>query len=286
MLNCLMKLNGIGMSKDFYWASKGGSENIMATIGLHERLAIVTGASRRKGIGAAVCRALATNGADIFFTHWGAFDRTLPWGADENGPANLQSELQELGVRCESLEIDLSKIDAPKRILDEVEVRLGSPSILVNNAAYSTRDGYEVLDTATLDAHYAVNMRGTFLLTVEFARRLSGQSGGRIINLTSGQSVAPMPGELAYAATKGAIEAFTISLSAELASYGITVNAVDPGATDSGWMTEEIRQELLPRFPMGRIGQPEDAARLIAFLSSDEAAWITGQVIHSRGGFR
>ena len=258
----------------------------MATDGLHQRIAIVTGASRSKGIGAAVCRALAANGADIFFTHWRSFDITLPEGVDEDGPARLQNEIQELGVRCESLEIDLSKIDAPKRILDETERKLGLPSILVNNAAYSTRDGFEVLDAATLDTHYAVNMRGTFLLTVEFARHLSGKSGGRIINLTSGQSLTPMPGELAYVATKGAIEAFTVSLSAELASFGITVNAVDPGATDSGWMTEDIKQELLPRFPMGRIGQPEDAARLIAFLASDEAAWITGQVIHSRGGFQ
>ncbi len=258
----------------------------MATNGLHRRLAIVTGASGGMGIGAAVCRALAADSVDIFFTHWRSFDRILPQGADEDGPARLQNELQELGVRCESLEVDLSKIDAPKRILDEVELRLGSPSILVNNAAYSARDGFEVLDAAILDAHYAVNMRGTFLLTVEFARRLSGKSAGRIINLTSGQSVAPMPGELAYVATKGAIEAFTISLSAELASHGITVNAVDPGATDSGWMSEAIRQELLPRFPMGRIGQPEDAARLIVFLASDEAVWITGQVIHSSGGFQ
>jgi 3-oxoacyl-[acyl-carrier protein] reductase len=257
----------------------------MAT-SLRERIAIVTGASRRRGIGAAVCRALAADGAVIFFTYWRSFDSMLPQGVDEDGPAGLQNELQELGVRCESLEIDLSRVDAPKHILDEVELQLGSPSILINNAAYSTRDGFEVLDAATLDAHYAVNMRGTFLLTVEFARRILGKFGGRIINLTSGQSVAPMPGELAYAATKGAIEAFTISLSAELASHRITVNAVDPGATDSGWMTEEIRQELLPRFPMGRIGQPEDAAHLIAFLASDEAAWITGQVIHSRGGFQ
>ena len=258
----------------------------MATIGLHGRIAIVTGASRRIGIGATICHALAANGADIFFTHWSAFDRTMPWGADEDDPARLQSELQGMGVRCESLEIDLSKLDAPKRILDEVEMRLGPSSILVNNAAYSTRDGYKTLDAATLDAHYAVNMRGTFLLTVEFARRFSGKSGGRIINLTSGQSLVPMPGELAYVATKGAIEAFTISLSAELASSGITVIAVDPGPTDTGWMTEDLRQELLPRFPQGRIGLPEDAARLIAFLASDEAAWITGQVIHSRGGFQ
>ena len=253
---------------------------------LRQRIAIVTGASREKSIGAAVCRALAANGVDIFFTHWRSFDSTLPEGIDEDGPARLQNELKEQGVRCESLEIDLSKIDAPKLIMDEAERNLGSPSILVNNAAYSMRGSFEVLDAATLDAHYAVNMRGTFLLTVEFARRLSGKSGGRIINLTSGQSVTPMPGELAYVATKGAIEAFTVSLSAELASFGITVNAIDPGATDSGWMTEAIRQELLPRFPMGRIGQSEDAARLIAFLASDEAAWITGQILHSRGGFQ
>jgi 3-oxoacyl-[acyl-carrier protein] reductase len=129
-------------------------------------------------------------------------------------------------------------------------------------------------------------MRGAFLLTVKFARRFSEKSGGRILNLTSGQSLMPMPGELAYAATKGAIEAFTVSLSAELAPRGITVNAVDPGATDTGWMTEQVKQELLPRFPQGRIGQPEDAARLVAFLASDEAAWITGQVLHSRGGFQ
>lgn len=258
----------------------------MITSGLHKRIAIVTGASREKGIGAAVCRTLAAHGADIFFTHWRAFDSLLPQGVDEDGPARLQHELQELGVRCENLGIDLSTIDVSKQIMDEAEMKLGLPSILVNNAAYSTRDGFEVLDAATLDAHYAVNMRGAFLLTVEFARRLSGKSGGRIINLTSGQSVTPMPGELAYVATKGAIEAFTVSLSAELAPFGITVNAVDPGATDSGWMTDVIRQELLPRFPMGRIGQPEDAARLIAFLASDEAAWITGQVIHSRGGFQ
>ena len=264
----------------------GDSEKHMTTIGLQGRIAIVTGASRGIGIGAAICRALAADGADIFFTHWRSFDRILPQGADENGPARLQSELQGMGVRCESLEIDLSKVDAPKRILDEAELRLGMPSILVNNAAYSTRDGYEALDAETLDAHYAVNMRGAFLLTAEFARRFSSKSGGRIINLTSGQSLGPMPGELAYVATKGAVEAFTISLSAELASHGITVNAVDPGVTDTGWMTAELKQELLARFPQSRIGLPEDAARLIAFLASDEAAWITGQVIHSRGGFQ
>lgn len=95
-----------------------------------------------------------------------------------------------------------------------------------------------------------------------------------------------MPGELAYATTKGAIDALTITLSAELAPLGITVNAVNPGPTNTGWMTEEIRSELQPRFPFGRIGEPQDVARTVKFLVSEEAAWVTGQIIHSEGGFR
>jgi len=130
------------------------------------------------------------------------------------------------------------------------------------------------------------------MLSVLFARMLEeeqaakpDQAGGRIISLTSGQGKVPMPGNLAYAATKGAISTFTECLAAEIAQHGITVNAIDPGPTDSGWMTEEIKQALLPGFPMGRIGLPDDAARLAAFLASEDARWITGQIIHSRGGF-
>ncbi len=253
---------------------------------LHGRVAVVTGASRRQGIGAAICRALAANGADIFFTHWRPFDGTMPCGIDADGPVALERELQAMGIRCASLEVDLSSTEAPIRVLDEAENRLGTPSILINNAAYSARDDYTTLTAASLDAHYAVNVRGTLLLSVEFARRFSGSSGGRIINLTSGQSLGPMPGELAYVATKGAIDAFTISLAAEVAGRGITVNAVDPGPTDSGWMSEQTRQYLLEHAPMKRLGQPEDAARLIAFLASDAAQWITGQIIHSNGGLR
>ncbi|HEX2182098.1 MAG TPA: SDR family oxidoreductase [Rubrobacteraceae bacterium] len=253
--------------------------------GLRGKVALVTGASRRRGIGTAICRALAAEGADVFFTYWVPFDRTQPVGGEPGFPAELEEELRGRGVRAESMEIDLSLPDSPEKLLDEVAESLGEPSILVNNAAYSTRDGFERLDAATLDAHYAVNVRATALLSVGFARRYGGGLGGRIVNLTSGQSLGPMIGEIAYAATKGAIEALTVTLAAEVGHRGITVNAVNPGPTDTGWMTEELERELAPKFALGRLGEPEDAARLVAFLASEEAAWITGQVIHSEGGF-
>jgi 3-oxoacyl-[acyl-carrier protein] reductase len=252
---------------------------------LEGQIAIVTGASRRGGIGTAICRALARDGADILFTHWKSYDQTMEWGAEDDWPEALTKELRNSGVRVAHLEVNLANPDAPLHILDEVNLKLGSPTILVNNATHSTADGFRNLTADILDAHYAVNVRGTCMLCVEFARQCGAPQGGRIINMISGQDKGPMPGELAYVATKGAISAFTVSLAAELAPSKITVNAVDPGPTDSGWMSGELKKFLLPKFPLGRIGQPEDAARLIAFLASDDAQWITGQIIHSDGGF-
>jgi 3-oxoacyl-[acyl-carrier protein] reductase len=250
------------------------------------RIAIVTGASRRKGIGSAICQALARAGVDIFFTYWTAYDRLMEWGEDPNWPEELTEMLQNEGIRAASMEIDLGDTSSPARIMDEVISVLGTPSILINNAAYSTQDGYQNLNAKTLDAHYVVNVRGTCLLCVEFARRFTLSTGGRIINMISGQDKGPMPGELAYVATKGAISAFTVTLAAELAPLQITVNAVDPGPTNSGWMDEGVQQLLLTKFPMKRIGEAKDVARLIKFLATDEGEWITGQIIHSDGGFR
>jgi 3-oxoacyl-[acyl-carrier protein] reductase len=248
------------------------------------KVAVVTGAGRRGGIGAAICRALAVDGADILFTTWQPADRAI--GLDDpDGPAALLSELRGLGGRAEELAVDLSRPEAPEAVLAAARERLGPPAILVNNAAWSTRDGYERLDAATLDAHYAVNLRAAALLAVGFARGSEGGGGGRIVNLTSGQDRGPMPGELAYAATKGAIVAFTRTLAVEVGPKGITVNAVNPGPTDTGWMDDGLKRELLPRFPLGRLGRPEDAARLIAWLAGPDAGWVTGQLISSEGGF-
>lgn len=254
---------------------------------LINKIAIVTGASRAKGIGTEICRELAREGADIFFTHWSKYDRLMDYCNEDDFKCSkhLMEEIRSLGVRCESMELDLSQPDAPRKLLDEVQNKLGSPSILVNNATHSVDVDFRSIDADMLDAHYNVNIRGTCLLTVEFARLIEGKHGGRIINMVSGQDKSPEPGNLAYVATKGAVSTFTKSVAIELAPLKITVNAVDPGPTNTGWMSSELKEELLPKFPMGRLGEPRDAAKLVIFLASEESEWITGQIIHSDGGF-
>ena len=177
-------------------------------------------------------------------------------------------------------------IGSPAALLDAATERLGAlPSVLVNNAAHSVNGGYAEMDAAALDAHYEVNVRAPALLSCELARRHARGEPGRIVCMTSGQSLGPMLGELPYATTKAALEMFALQLAPEVMPLGLTVNVVNPGVTDTGWVTEEIRAKLLPRMPAGRIGQSEDAARLIAWLCCEDARWVTGQVIGSEGGF-
>ena len=162
---------------------------------------------------------------------------------------------------------------------------MGNPLVLVNNATYSTETTINNITANELDKHYQVNLKATTLLTIEFIKRFRFTENGRIINLTSGQSLGPMPDEIAYTITKGAIETLTYTLSQEIASKGITINSVNPGPNDTGWMTEELKKDMLVRFPMNRIGEPKYTAKLIGFLASEDAEWITGQIIHSEGGF-
>ena len=251
---------------------------------LHGKTALITGVGRLAGIGAAIAHELAAGGASVYLTYHHAYDEEMPWIANADEPDLLLQALHADGVQAAGADMDLSQPATPAVLFDAAEAALGPIDILVNNATYSMRDGIDALDAATLDRHYAVNVRGMMLLCAEFVRRFSRKEGGRIINLTSGQGLGPMPGELAYVATKGAVDAFTLSLSAEVAGRGITVNAIDPGIADTGWIDDELRAQLLREAPTGRIGTPTDAARLVAFLASEDAAWITGQVIRSRGG--
>ncbi|TAH07296.1 MAG: SDR family oxidoreductase [Runella slithyformis] len=252
---------------------------------MNNKIAIVTGVSRLKGIGFAICTELAKRNFDIFFTYWTHYDNQMPWKVGLDEPAQIQNEIIKLGVKCEKLELNLALINSVELLFNEVQNKLGQGSVLVNNATYSTQTDIDNFLVTELDKHYEINLRATTLLTIEFIKRFNLQQGGRIINLTSGQSLGEMSNEIAYAVTKGAIETLTKTISQRIATKGITINAVNPGPTDTGWMDENLTTLILEKSPMGRIGTPKDASRLIAFLASDEAEWITGQIIHSEGGF-
>lgn len=256
------------------------------------RVAIVTGVSRRVGIGLAVARRLAALGAGLFVTSWAAHDREQPWGADPGGMAAVLAELGSghasgpAAGRVEHLEADFLDPEAPDRVMAAAVEAFGHVDILVCNHARSSLGGLGQLTAAELDATFAVNTRAVLLLVQAFAARHDGRPGGRVVLFTSGQHLGPMPGELAYAASKGALVEVTASLADTLADRGITVNTINPGPTDTGYLDQATRERVATMFPAGRWGAPGDAARLVAWLCTDDAAWVTGQVVNSEGGFR
>jgi 3-oxoacyl-[acyl-carrier protein] reductase len=248
------------------------------------RVALVTGVSRRIGIGYAIARRLLSFGADVFVQSWQAFDAEQPWGADADGIDALLHELRAIGGRVEHKSADFMDPEAPEQVVQAAVDAFGHVDILVANHAYSTIGALEDLTAEHIDTHLTVNVRGTLLLVKHFAAQHDGRQGGRVIMMTSGQHLGPMSTELAYIASKGALHQLTQSLSHHLVRRGVTVNTINPGATDTGWATEDFYEAVREVSPQGRWGQPEDAARLIAWLCTDDAAWITGQVINSTGG--
>jgi 3-oxoacyl-[acyl-carrier protein] reductase len=253
---------------------------------LGDKAVLITGVSRRTGIGAALARAFAVQGCRLILTGYLRADQeSYPESTFGGEPELLVRELSPLCDVIHYLDLDLAQVDAAETILETAADLLGSLTILINNAAHSVREGWEQLTMASLDYHYAINVRAPVQLATLFARQFVAGKGGRIINLTSGQDVGPMPETLAYATTKGALASFTRSLAKGVAKRGITVNAIDPGPTDTGWMSTEFKATLEAASEFGRVGRPEETARLALFLASEEADWITGQVIHARGDF-
>jgi 3-oxoacyl-[acyl-carrier protein] reductase len=251
---------------------------------LSGRVALVTGVSRRKGIGFAIAQRLSMLGADIFIHSFRPYDAEREWGADPDGISALIATLQENGTQIFHSEGDFLDPATPEKIVDAAVQALGQIDIIVANHTYSTMGNLESLTAADIDRHFQINVRGTLLLVKAYAAQHDCHSGGRVILLTSGQHLNPMPGELAYVASKGALHQLTLSLSAHLAPQGITVNTVNPGATDTGWAEGELYDTIREANPQGRWGEPEDAARVIGWLATDDARWITGQVINSTGG--
>ncbi|MDC0771996.1 SDR family oxidoreductase [Streptomyces sp. HD] len=258
---------------------------------LRGRTALVTGASRRGGIGHAVARRLAAYGASVYLHHHVPHDAAMPWGADrpEDVVASVREALGDPDARVLAGPGDLSDPAAPAELITTAAAALGGRlDILIANHALSGSDGtLDEIDATMLDAHWAVDTRSVVLLVQAHARLRPAGPGGRVVMMTSGQDIAGgMPGEIAYALQKGALASITRSLSTALAERGVTVNTVNPGPVDTDYLTGEAYQAVASRFPAGRWGMPDDPARLIAWLATDEAGWITGEVINSEGGFR
>jgi 3-oxoacyl-[acyl-carrier protein] reductase len=249
-------------------------------LSLGGRNALVTGVSRRAGIGYAIARRLRDDGAAVFVQGWTQHDEAQNWGAEPGGTEAVAGEL-----RVPFAELDFADPGAPAQLVAAAADALGPLDILVVNHARSGHGRLDELTADEIDAFLHENVRASLLLVREFAARHDdSRPGGRVVLLTSGQHLAPMAREVAYAVSKGALQQATLTLAEELADRGITVNTVNPGPTDTGWGLAEI--DPGPRMPFGRWGRPDDAARLVAWLCSDDGGWITGQTVDSEGGFR
>jgi 3-oxoacyl-[acyl-carrier protein] reductase len=227
------------------------------------RNALVTGVSRRAGIGYAIARRLEEAGLRVFTHGWSAHD------SDPDVVPDVEADFADPG--------------APLRVVAAATAALGPLDVLVVNHARSGEGRLADLTAEHLDAFLHENLRASLLLVKEFAARHESDAG-RIVLMTSGLHKSPMSGELAYAVSKAGLLTATPMLADELADRGITVNCVNPGPTDTGWGLADI--DPTARMPAGRWGEPDDAARLVAWLCSDDARWITGQTIDSEGGFR
>ncbi|WP_048602529.1 3-oxoacyl-[acyl-carrier-protein] reductase [Rubeoparvulum massiliense] len=239
------------------------------------RVALVTGASR--GIGRAIALELAKSGCHVAVNYARQLD-----AANE-----VVEQIQAMGQQAIAIQGDVSKVDDVNAMVEEVVKEFGRVDILVNNAGI-TKDNLLIrMKEEEWDSVMAINLKGVFLLSKAVARIMMKQRYGRIINISSVVGTLGNGGQANYAAAKAGVIGLSKSLARELASRGITVNVVAPGFIETDMtavLSEEMRASLYQQIPLARLGQPEDVAHVVRFLTSDDASYMTGQTLHVDGG--
>ena len=245
---------------------------------LNGKVAIVTGAS--KGIGAAIARTFAKAGAAV----------AVNYASNKADAERVVSEIIKAGGKAVAIQADVAKRADVERLFVETKAKLGKPNILVNNAGVYRFGPLESLTEQDFHSHFDTNVLGA-ILAIEEAVKAFGGAGGSIINISTISSTNPSPNSLLYSASKSAIDTITRELALELTGKGIRVNAIAPGMTETegfaaAGLSAESAKALGFSLPMGRLGKPEDIARVALFFASDQSAWVTGERISASGGQR
>jgi 3-oxoacyl-[acyl-carrier protein] reductase len=246
---------------------------------LDGKVAVVTGAS--KGIGAEIARTLGRAGAAV----------AVNYGSDEHGAARVVGDIVADGGKAVAIQANVAKPDDIKRLFAEAKQALGTPDILINNAGVFAFSPLEAVEADEFRRQFDTNVLGTILAAREAASHF-GDKGGSIVNVSSIVSTGAIAGSVVYSATKGAVDAVTRVLAAELGPRRIRVNTVAPGMVETegthsaGFIGSDFEKDAVNGTPLGRIGQPGDIAEVALFLASDAARWVTGERIEAGGGLR